>query len=166
MRTRTCSSISGTSFCSKIRTEASLGAVLRSDSLKAFLSMGQCKKRSALGYRLRTFSTMEGPVNSNLLAPPTKQTAILDLSNDRTALAEWGCKLIKSDKLLKIKERSETTELRCVEVKEETKNINERGTMTKKRRRQSSADHFLIIMLTFCGFFIISPLIHFPISSF
>lgn len=81
VRTRTSDSVSSNGLGRKIRTEAILGAFFNSEYLNEFPSKGLCKKRSELGYSLRIFSTMDGPVNSNLLAPPTKHTAILDRSN-------------------------------------------------------------------------------------
>ena len=63
---------------SKILTEAILGASLRSDNLNAFWFNGLRRNRSELGNGSSTFLSMEGPVSSNLLAPPTKHTATLE----------------------------------------------------------------------------------------
>jgi hypothetical protein len=65
-----------------IRTEASLGIDFKRENLKALSSKLLCKNRSEFGYTWwRIFLTMEGPVSSNLLAPPTKHTTILDRPN-------------------------------------------------------------------------------------
>jgi hypothetical protein len=80
-----------------IRTEASLGTDFKRENLKALSSKLLCKNRSEFGYTWRIFLTMEGPVSSNLLAPPTKHTAILDRPNSSfnevDALRFTGAKL-------------------------------------------------------------------------
>ncbi|GAU30197.1 hypothetical protein TSUD_311480 [Trifolium subterraneum] len=60
---------------------ATFGANFNSENLNESESNGLCKKRSEFGYSFNIISNIEGPVNSNLLAPPTKHTAILDRNN-------------------------------------------------------------------------------------
>lgn len=62
-------------------TAATFGASFNNENLNASESKGLCRKRSELGYSFNIISNIEGPVNSNLLAPPTKHTAILDRNN-------------------------------------------------------------------------------------
>lgn len=78
VRTLVCDSSSTILTCLKILTPAILGAFLRRENLKASLSSGLCRNKSALGYSKRIFFKMEGPVSSNFLAAPTRQIAILD----------------------------------------------------------------------------------------
>jgi len=87
VRTRTCDSVSGIRLGLNTRNEATREANLSRDNLKEFGSSGLFKKRSALGYSSRIRSKMDGPVNSNRLAPPTKQTAILDRVNSDFRIA-------------------------------------------------------------------------------
>lgn len=81
VRTRSCDSVSGIGFGSKILTAAIFGAFFKYDNLNVFSSSGLCRNKSAFGYSLRMFSIIDGPVTSNLLAPPTKHTAIFDFCN-------------------------------------------------------------------------------------
>lgn len=169
---------------SKIRTEASLGALLRSENLKAFWSNGLCRKRSEFGYSLRIFSIIDGPESSNLLAPPTKQTAILDRSNSSFLLLhDWvsadsfrlntelgdgktgypegltemllACWKAWPSRKERIGAKEEEGLVGTEEMERKTR--RESGGIIKKSKRQSRSEiHFVKYMLIFCGFFSIS----------
>jgi hypothetical protein len=77
-----CSSVSGNVTGLLILTSAIRGANLSNPSLKLFSSKLLCTNRSASGKTFKTCSKMEGPVNSNLLAPPTRQIAMREVLLD------------------------------------------------------------------------------------
>lgn len=158
VRTRSCGSVSGIGFGWKIRTAAILGAALSSESLKAFWSNGLCKKRSELGYSSRIFSTIDGPVSSNLLAPPTKQTAILEpfkaslltgtlseaAGESELMGASWE-RLEKKD----LKGAKEEMVLRvavvAAEEKEKKMRREKQGTIRRRRRQSRSGTNLILI---------------------
>lgn len=147
VRTRSSGLVSLIGFGSNIRTPASLGAVLRRENLKASWSNGLCRKRSEFGYSSRIFPTIEGPVSSNLLAPPTKHTAILDLSNSSFRFGGgWTEKVVELGGVVRVwwprrKERKGAKEERGLvvvgEEERERKIRRESGGMSMKTRRQS-----------------------------
>lgn len=165
VRTRSCESVCGRGLGSKIRTEASLGTVFSSENLYEFWSNGLCRKRSEFGYSSRIFSTIDGPVSSNLLAPPTKHTAILDRSNSSFLLLHrassdslpfsttrvvrgGGCDELKvtfagcSNVWPRRKDRRGSKEERGLVVlgEREINTRRKRGGMISKTRRQSRSE--------------------------
>lgn len=153
VRTRTCDSVSGMAVGSKIRTDAIFDTTFKSENLNASLSRGLCKKRSEFGYSFRIFSTIDGPVSSNLLAPPTKQTAILDRFNSSFLLlgdeidgGETGFWVEPEKKDLR--GAKVETRLKAVVAEEEEdrerKTSRDRGGRMRKTRRQSRSEaHFV-----------------------
>lgn len=127
----------------KIRTEATLGAFFKRENLKAFLSRGLCKKRSELGYFLRMLSIIEGPVSSNLLAPPTKHTAILDRTIKSLPFdGKWIPSVVELEMGLELdwkswEIRKWRKEVKEVKGKEEKRRRKRRRGERRKSQRQS-----------------------------
>lgn len=159
VRTRSCDSVSGIGFGSKILTAAILGAVFKYDNLNVLWSSGVCKNKSAFGYSFRIMSIMDGPVSSNLLAPPTKQTAILEFCNSSLMFLHlWGSacsggvggrgrgeeegwvgglECWNAAAMMKDRRGAKVEKGMSGRVEAEKKRMRERGARMRKRRRQS-----------------------------
>lgn len=184
VRTRSCGSVSGIGLGWKIRIAAILGAVFNRENLKAFRSNGLCKKRSEFGYSLRIFSIIDGPVSSNLLAPPTKQTAILDPFNSsffarslagtlaggegefRRTSDRCGVRLEKKD--LRGAKEEMVLRVAAVAAEEMEKKMRREKQGTMRRRMRQSRSETNLMVMSLLGLFTIFhflPLIsHFPSS--
>lgn len=146
-RTRTKVSFSGNGWGWNILTAAILGADFNNENLNASESNGLCKKRSELGYSFSIISIIEGPVNSNLLAPPTKHTAIFD-RNSSSFESDDEESLLKKPFLTFWKGRSKKKENNIIKAR--------RGIINTMKRRLVSEMDLLKGFINFLGVLTIS----------
>lgn len=151
VRTRTCDSVSGIGLGLKTRNEATREANFKRDNLNEFESSGLFKKRSALGYRSRIRSKIEGPVSSNRLAPPTKQTAILDRDNSAFFRVADSAGSLELKLVVVLPWRMMEGICLRVEEEREKKRRREREEKSKRRNRQSRSDSHLVNWSPFRG---------------
>lgn len=145
VRTRVCDSDSGIVPGLKTRTEATRCANFSIENLNEFRSSGLLTKRSAFGYSSKIRSIIDGPVNSNRRAPPTKQIAILDRVNSpfRLAAVESGDDACFS--------AAPPVAKMAEEEAEKKKRKRERDEKSKRRNRQSRLDTIFVKCIVFRG---------------